>query len=64
MTKLSRANAHALEALGELGEGQYFVVVLEDFDLPMGAPFVCPTRGAAFMLDGKWMVFSPVENAN
>lgn len=56
------ANLHALDVLGDLQDGAYLVVICDEELSP--APFVAPPRGIAFNLDGKWMVFSPMENAN
>lgn len=60
--RISKTHRHALDQLGELADGAYFVVVCDGE--VTNAPFVAPPRGAAFMVEGKWMVFSPVEYAN
>ncbi len=60
--KISSASKHALDMLMALSDGAYFVMVVDDE--VMKGPFVSPPRGAAFMLDDRWVVFSPVEHAN
>lgn len=62
MKRIRLANEHALSVLSELSDGAYYVVVVNEDMTNM--PFVAPRGGAAFMVDDKWMVFSPVENAN
>ena len=62
MKRITLANEHALSVLADLNDGAYYVVVVNE-DLT-NMPFVAPRGGASFMVDDKWIVFSPVENAN
>lgn len=62
MNNAKRAHEHAIHVLSDLAGGAYFVMVVDE-DL-VSSPYAVPTRGAMFMVNGKWMVFSPVECAN
>lgn len=51
--------------LSELHDGAYYVVVMDEVmsESTMVPPCTSP-RGAVFMVDNRWVVFSPVEHAN